>query len=301
MIGRDCSAVAPKSGFHRDMLLRCARKDEKVKGGLQVFALIRKVISIAAHVLVSLAFVAGLVSVIYASVTQIQQGLVSDAENGFAQVFSALRQASSQAVSDLSSGKAAGAVSQLVQAGQEVLEGSRPVGSLLPSDLSGAVSDITAAVGGTGGAAGTDAKELYQAWKDDISSPLTRIFGSETITAELIEGVAGGSMTATAALTDLDGTALAAVKSRAENLSATAVAHQISSALPQDVQAQMSRADQACQELCADVLRMGQQISDLKSGNVTAAGQLSATAADASAHISQMQQAMESAESQLGL
>lgn len=261
-----------------------------------MLAAIRKLLSVVTHVLVVLVFCAGLLSLAYAAMPQLSISLETGEETDWPKVFEALREASSQAVFALSSGAAAGAVSQAAQGAAAT--GEAPDYPWLRTDLSIFES------GGATTAVGADdlqAQELYQAWKDDISSPVARVFAGTHVTQELIEGVSGGSISAVTALSDLDDAALAAVGTNADSLFKTARAHQVSYALPEDVQEQMHRADEACQEFCVSAMEMARQASSLKSGNVTAAVDLASTAAEAIAHLSDMDEAMGAAESLLGL
>lgn len=140
----------------------------------------------------------------------------------------------------------------------------------------------------------------YQAWKDVVAEPTRRVFAGTSIDATMLEGISGGSRTATDVLTALDDVTLATVDANATNLRATALANAPSSSLPAGVQQSMNAANESCADFCDQVRQLVEDARSLKAGNLPAAASLYATAGAAKTALDDMDAAMREAEQALG-
>ena len=140
----------------------------------------------------------------------------------------------------------------------------------------------------------------YQGWKDAVAEPMRRVFAGTSVDAAMLEGVSGGSRTATDVLTALDDTTLATVSANATNLRSTALANTPSASLPAGVRQSMVAANESCADFCDQVQQLVEDVRSLKAGNLPAAASLHATAGSAKAALDDMDAAMREAERALG-
>lgn len=171
-------------------------------------------------------------------------------------------------------------------------------------DLSGLVGGSADAASGTGSATGTAAGtgsagsgvggsgvtaqgfadaaqgQAYLAWKEVVGDPVGRIFDGTGVTSSLLEGVAGGSVSAEGLLAGLNETALGTIASNASNYGATVAASSVPASLPEAVRVQMWQANAAAQSFAASVQTIVSAVRGIASGNLGSYGDL-ARAADA--------------------
>lgn len=234
-------------------------------------ALLQKVLTIIARILLGICTVVGVACLVYTLSTAAVQA-------GFDSARSAVTDMVDQARASLESG-----VTSAI-AGVTPASGSREPAAEAASD--GGTSDYAAA---------------YQQWKDAVSSPVGRVFAGTGIDAETLEGAAGGSASAFSALTGLDETALATVDQNAGNLAATAGAHAVPASLPEGAQAQLAQADAHCASFCADVRKLLDSVRTLRGGNVLASTGVTSAAYAARSELEGMDACMQEAERILGI
>jgi hypothetical protein len=263
--------------------------------------LIRGILSVVAHVLLTVVVIAGIGCAAYSYAAQKASQAAGQAGEGLGQVLSTLGAASRSAVEGLLGGSASAGTSGGTG------DASGQTASSTPSTVAQYAGQVAQAFGlASGGdltAGSFDDPELgaaYLQWKDGISSPVDRVFAGTSITRELIEGVAGGSVTATQALAELDDATLATVASNASSLSATAANHAIPSSLPQGVQADMRDADAHCRAFCDQVQAMVAAAGKVRAGDVLAVTSLTGAAGSADAELKAMDESMSQAEGLLG-
>ena len=200
------------------------------------------------------------------------------------------------------SGEAASGVAGRVISG---VTGGASDASSVPEVVSGAAqavgSALATATASAQGAAGSTTADAYRQWEDGISSPAARVFAGTPVTEEMLEGLAGGSITATDAVASLDASSLATITTNARNLSSVAATHAVPEGLPTDAREQMSVADARCQDFCAQILAMVPQVEDVASGDVTSVAALSRTAASAQEALRAMDDAMDAARTSVGV
>ena len=231
-------------------------------------ALLQKVLTIIARILLGICTVVGVACLVYTLSTAAVQA-------GFDSARSAVTDMVDQARASLESGVAS------------AIAGVTPAsGSQEPAASDGGTSDYAAA---------------YQQWKDAVSSPVGRVFAGTGIDAETLEGAAGGSASAFSALTGLDETALATVDQNAGNLAATAGAHAVPASLPEGAQAQLAQADAHCASFCADVRKLLDSVRTLRGGNVLASTGVTSAAYAARSELEGMDACMQEAERILGI
>ena len=217
-----------------------------------------------------------------------------------------------------------GQLSELLDGGLGSIKDA--VGELVDSDLlSGLVSGVTSSSGsggsgggfdlsdagsilGLGGGGDTSAESFadptqgaaYQSWKDVISEPVQRVFAGTGIDETMLEGISGGSATATDVLTQLDESTLVTISNNASRLSQSAAANVPSSVLPASVQQDMNNANQACIDFCTQVQQLVENVRSLRAGNLLSAASLYSSAGSAKAALDSMESSMLSAEAALG-
>lgn len=116
--------------------------------------------------------------------------------------------------------------------------------------------------------------QAFLAWKGAVADPVGHVFGGTGVTEALLEGVAGGSSSARGILTSLDDAALSAVSTSASNYAATVAATAVPSALPAEARAQMWQAGSAAQSFAASVQTLVAALRDVRSGSISALGDL---------------------------
>lgn len=168
-------------------------------------------------------------------------------------------------------------------------------------DVLGGIASL--ASGGAGDSAADFADlaqgQAYLAWKDRIADPVTRIFAGSGVTAEMIEGVAGGSSSASDALAALDETALAAISANAASYAATAAANAVPASLPEAARSSMQQANDAAQGFAASVQSVVSAVREVRSGALGSLGTLVGAANDALANLRAIDGCMQSAEAAL--
>lgn len=225
-------------------------------------ALLQRVLTIIARILLGICAVAGVACLVYTLSTAAVQAGFNSAKDAVASLVD-------QAEASLGAGVT-----------------SAVAGVAPTSGVAGADAPATEdAVAGAAGPAGTDATSeastnaaAYQRWADAVSQPLERVFAQTGIDASTLEGAAGGSVQALSALTGLSDDALAAVSQNASNLGATASAHEVPAELPEDVRTQLTQADAHVAAFCEDVRKLVDATRTLRDGNVLAASGVTSAA-----------------------
>ncbi len=251
--------------------------------------MVYKVLSIITGILLSVVVVLGVVSAVYTlGSTAVREGfgeLSASFEGGV--------DAIKAAIDDLVN------TSPLVSGAAEATSGSG-AGLSLP-DLSGLFGAGSGGQTTASSFADPEQGAAYQTWKDAVAAPVQRVFAGTDVDATMIEGVSGGSRTATDMLTALDDTTLATVSANATNLRATALANVPSSILPSGARQSMNDANESCAEFCDQVGQLVEDVRAFKSGDMLAVGRLYSTAGAAKAALDAMDAAMLQAEQALGV
>lgn len=259
--------------------------------------MVYKVLSIIAGILMSIAVVLGVVSAVYTlGSAAVQAGfsqLSASFEGGVDQIRSAIDDLvdGSALQSALASGLGAG----LGSGGADGAGGgfSLPdVGELLGLGSGGQTTAESFA--------DPDQGRAYQGWKDVVDAPMQRVFAGTGIDETMLEGISGGSGTATEALRVLDDAALATISANATNLRATALANTPPAALPDGVRQSMQAANESCADFCDEVQRLVEGARSVKAGNLLSAGELYSAAGAAKSALDAMDASMREAEQALG-
>lgn len=222
-------------------------------------ALLQRVLTIIARILLGICAVAGVACLVYTLSTAAVQAGFNSAKDAVASLVD-------QAEASLGAG--------VTSAVAGVAPTSGAAGADAPSAVDageGAGTDAAADPAGANAAA-------YQRWADAVSQPLERVFAQTGIDASALEGAAGGSVQALSALTGLSDDALAAVSQNASNLGATASAHEVPAELPEDVRAQLAQADTHVAAFCEDARKLADAARTLRDGNVLAASGVTSAA-----------------------
>ena len=278
------------------------------------FAMVHKVLSIVSKILfglVTLAFMACLVytlasPTVQASLDEISssvQGIVDSVSSAASQATDAI-DAGWQATAGAASGVAGLAGSAASTASAETA-GTDGAASASVTDAANAGSGTK---GGTGAGAGeTGAGELadtaqgqaYLSWKAAVADPVARVFGTTGITEALLEGVAGGSTSASSALTGMDETVLVSLSASASNYATGAAANGVPSTLPEEVRAQMWEANSAAQGFAAAVQSIVEAVRGARGGNLLSLGDLMSAADSAVQSVRALNACLSSAEAAL--
>lgn len=160
------------------------------------------------------------------------------------------------------------------------------------------------AAGGSDGAAAPSVSEqerAYRSWEDAVGDPVESVFGGTGVTAEVLEGVAGGSSSAVDVLAGLDETALTRASASAASYSMTVAAAGISSSLPTAVRGLMGDAATAAQEFSSAAQSVVSAVRQVRSGTLGASGTLAAAADEACRALATVESCKADAEAQLGL
>lgn len=258
--------------------------------------LIRKIVSIIVHILLVLAVVAGVGCFVYSYIAEKAADALGQTGMSLDSIVSTLQEASSSAVSSLRDGASGSGTSS---------SGSSGAAAATISQYASQVADAFGLASSSGQTSSSFSDptqgEEYLQWKNEIDSPVERVFENTSITAELIEGIAGGSISATQTLVQISDADLTTISSNAASLSTTAAYHTIPSDLPEDVRSLMHEADTHCQNFCTQVQAMVTAARDLKAGNLSAASSLTSAAGAANSELKSMDAAMTSAEELLGV
>lgn len=173
------------------------------------------------------------------------------------------------------------------------------------SDIAGAYQQMTQMGGGTATSADqfADASQgqAYLTWRSTIQNPLDRVLAGTGVDATLLEGVAGGSSSASEMLASLDDATLDAISANASSYSRAVTQLAMPSNMPTDAQAYMSQARTSALNFAAQVQTLVSGVRSLKGGNVFALGDLSDSAGGANASLSQLDANLRSAEAVLGV
>lgn len=262
--------------------------------------MVYRVLSIITSILLSITILLGIVSAVFTLGSSAVRAGFDELGASFQGGVDAIRAAVDDMVSgsDLMSGLASG-----LGAGFWSGSGSGAASSGAGVDL----SDVGGLFGlGSGGQtsaasfANPEQGAAYQAWKSAIDAPVQRVFAGTSIDETMLEGVSGGSRSATDVLTALDETALATISANATNLRGTALANVPSSVLPADVQQNMGAANQSCATFCDQVQVLVGEVRSFKAGNLLSASGLYSAAGAAKAALDEMDAAMLAAEQALG-
>ena len=219
-------------------------------------ALLQRVLTIIARILLGICAVAGVACLVYTlSTAAVQAG------------FNSAKDAVASLVDQAEASLGAGVTSAVA--------GVAPASGAAGADASA----VEPAAAGADAAPEADASAAaYQRWSDAVSQPLERVFAQTGIDASTLEGAAGGSTQALSALTSLSDDALATVNQNASNLGATASAHEVPSELPDDVRAQLAQADAHVAAFCEDARKLTDAARTLRDGNVLAASGVTSAA-----------------------
>lgn len=164
-----------------------------------------------------------------------------------------------------------------------------------------ASGDGTGASGASASSSLSAQERAYRTWEGSVGDPMGYVFGSTGVTAEMLEGVAGGSSSAGDVLVGLDETALSRVSANAASYAMTAAAAGISSSLPAGVRAQMSDAAAAAQEFAEAVQSLVAAVRQVQAGTLGASGALAEAADGACGALRTVEACVADAEAQLGL
>ena len=217
-------------------------------------ALLQRVLTIIARILLGICAVAGVACLVYTlSTAAVQAG------------FNSAKDAVASLVDQAEASLGAGVTSAVA--------GVAPTSGAAGADAS-AVEPAAADAAPEADASAA----AYQRWSDAVSQPLERVFAQTGIDASTLEGAAGGSTQALSALTSLSDDALATVNQNASNLGATASAHEVPSELPDDVRAQLAQADAHVAAFCEDARKLTDAARTLRGGNVLAASGVTSAA-----------------------
>lgn len=188
-------------------------------------------------------------------------------------------------------------VSDLVEALATLVGGV--TGSTAEADSSSDSSDAA----DTSEATSSDSSGLpqaYQTWKDAVADPVATVFAGTGVDADVLEGAAGGSSSATAVLTALDETALQRVDANASNYAGTAAAAGISASLPSAARTAMSEAVEAASSFASAARTLVSAVRSVQAGALGASGELVAAADDVVTALRSLDDAVAQAEAALG-
>lgn len=254
--------------------------------------MVYRVLSIITSILLSITILLGIVSAVFTLGSAAVRSGFDELSESFQGGVDSIRAAIDDLVSgsDLMSGLASGLGSGFWSGG----------GSDAGASGAGLGLDDVGSLFGLGSGGQTSAESFadptqgaaYQAWKDAIDAPMQRVFAGTSIDETMLEGVSGGSRSATDVLTALDETALSTISANATNLRATALANTPSSILPAEAQQNMSAANQSCADFCDQVQELVDQVRSFKAGNLLSAGGLYSAAGEAKAALDEMDAAM---------
>ncbi len=142
----------------------------------------------------------------------------------------------------------------------------------------------------------TEEGQAYLTWKNTVDEPVYTIFAGTDVTADVLEGVAGGASSAISILTDLDETALIAIDANARNYAATLSAATPSSLLSADIRARMLDAQTYGGSFASAVEAMVSDIREVKRGTWGASSELESSANDAVVNLQYLDTALQEIE-----
>lgn len=142
--------------------------------------------------------------------------------------------------------------------------------------------------------------QAYLAWRQAVADPVGQIFAGTGVTAAMLEGVAGGSVSARDVLASLDEAALQAVSSSAASYAATVAATSVPASLDDAVRAQLWEANSAAQSFAASVQTVVGAIRSVKAGGWGSLDDLMSAANTAVANLQTLEACMAQAEALLG-
>lgn len=187
-----------------------------------------------------------------------------------------IREQQIQAAVDALASAAAGALPDSVGSTAATITGStgiiENIATQVATNIGGTISDALSTESARSSSTPAIANQTYAAdylqWRSEISTPVERLFAGTGIDATLIEGIAGGSVTAISTLATLPDSTLSTIYTNATNLSRTAAYHSISASLPADVQSAMHNADSSVQTFAAEVQELITAVRSVNNGSL---------------------------------
>lgn len=143
-----------------------------------------------------------------------------------------------------------------------------------------ASGDGTGASGASASGSLSAQERAYRTWEGSVGDPMGYVFGGTGVTAEMLEGVAGGSSSAGDVLVGLDETALSRVSANAASYAMTAA---------------------AAQEFAEAVQSLVAAVRQVQAGTLGASGALAEAADGACGALRTVEACVADAEAQLGL
>ena len=276
------------------------------------FAMVHKVLSIVSKILFGLVTLAFMACLVYTLASPTVQASLDEISSSVQGIVDSVSSAASQATDAIDAGWQATAGAASGVAGLAGSAASTASAETAGTDgaASASVTDAANAGSGTKGGTGageTGAAELadtaqgqaYLSWKAAVADPVARVFGTTGVTEALLEGVAGGSTSASSALTGMDETVLVSLSASASNYATGAAANGVPSTLPEEVRAQMWEANSAAQGFAAAVQSIVEAVRGARGGNLLSLGDLMSAADSAVQSVRALNACFSSAEAAL--
>ena len=150
--------------------------------------------------------------------------------------------------------------------------------------------------GGVQGVQDSAQADAYNQWKAVVGDPVGSILGGSGVSATVLEGIAGGSGSATDVLSSLDETALSAIESNAIRYGTLAAGAEVPASLPEGVRASMWEANSVAQSFAADVQALVGSVRAFRAGDGLALAALPGQASTVVGDLNRMNDCLAQAE-----